>query len=84
MKTEISSQFVFDSNYVEINGSRMHYVDVGEGDPVLFLHGQLTSSYLWRNIIPHIQNEARCIAPDLIGMEESSNQTILNASAIYF
>ncbi|RSK29339.1 haloalkane dehalogenase [Bacillus sp. HMF5848] len=50
----------------------MAYVDVGEGDPVVFLHGNPTSSYLWRNVIPHVVNTGRCLAPDLIGMGFSS------------
>lgn len=54
----------------------MHYVDVGEGDPILFLHGNPTSSYLWRNIIPHLSTRARCIAPDLIGMGKSDHPDI--------
>jgi haloalkane dehalogenase len=49
----------------------MAYVDVGEGDTILFLHGNPTSSYLWRNIIPHLSDLARCLAPDLIGMGDS-------------
>jgi len=76
MDSEISSQFPFDSNFIEINGSNMHYVDVGRGDTILFLHGQPTSSYLWRNIIPHLQKTARCVAPDLIGMGKSDKPEI--------
>jgi haloalkane dehalogenase len=49
----------------------MSYVDVGEGDPIVFLHGNPTSSYLWRNIIPFLANHGRCLAPDLIGMGQS-------------
>ena len=49
----------------------MHYIDEGSGDPILFLHGNPASSYLWRNIIPHLTPYARCIAPDLIGMGKS-------------
>ena len=71
MSADISSDFPFESRFTEINGSNMHYIDVGEGEPILFLHGQPTSSYLWRNIIPHLQNNYRCIAPDLIGMGKS-------------
>ena len=48
------------------------YVDVGHGDPIVFLHGNPTSSYLWRNVLPHVQQLGRCIAVDLIGMGESS------------
>ena len=54
-----------------INGYHMSYVDEGTGDPILFLHGNPTSSYLWRNIIPHLTGLGRCVAPDLIGMGDS-------------
>ncbi len=54
----------------------MHYIDVGEGDPILFLHGNPTSSYLWRNIMPYLANNGRCIAPDLIGMGKSDKPNI--------
>jgi len=47
------------------------YVDTGRGDPVVFLHGNPTSSYLWRNVIPLVEPEARCLAPDLVGMGDS-------------
>jgi haloalkane dehalogenase len=50
----------------------LSYVDVGHGDPIVFLHGNPTSSYLWRNVIPHVQHLGRCIAPDLIGMGDST------------
>lgn len=73
---EISGRFPFGSNYVEVLGSRMHYVDEGSGEPVLFLHGNPTSSYLWRNIIPHLLPSNRCIAPDLIGMGKSDKPDI--------
>jgi len=56
---------------ISIRGLNMAYEEVGEGDPVLFLHGNPTSSYLWRNIIPHLSDSYRCIAPDLIGMGDS-------------
>jgi len=72
----ISSDFPFESKYLEVKGSKMHYVDVGEGDPILFLHGNPTSSYLWRNIIPYVQTKGRCIAPDLIGMGKSDKPDI--------
>jgi haloalkane dehalogenase len=51
--------------------TEMAYVDVGAGDPVVFLHGNPTSSYLWRNVIPHVEPAARCLAPDLVGMGDS-------------
>lgn len=58
--------------YCEVLGKRMAYVEQGEGDPIVFLHGNPTSSYLWRNIIPHVAHLGRCIAPDLIGMGDSA------------
>ncbi|MDE0407698.1 MAG: haloalkane dehalogenase, partial [Alphaproteobacteria bacterium] len=58
-------------SFVEVKGKRMAYVEMGEGDPVVFLHGNPTSSYLWRNIMPHVAGQARCLAPDLIGMGDS-------------
>ena len=76
MNTDISPKFPFESKFIEINGSNMHYIDVGEGETILFLHGQPTSSYLWRNIIPHLQTAGRCIAPDLIGMGKSDKPDI--------
>lgn len=57
--------------YKTVNGKRMAYHDVGTGDPVVFLHGNPTSSYLWRDIIPHVSGLTRCIAPDLIGQGDS-------------
>ncbi len=52
-------------------GREMAYVEVGRGDPIVFLHGNPTSSYLWRNVIPHLAERGRCLAPDLIGMGDS-------------
>lgn len=68
---EISADFPYRPNYIEVHGSRIHYVAEGSGDPILFLHGNPTSSYLWRNIIPHLTSQGRCIAPDLVGMGRS-------------
>jgi haloalkane dehalogenase len=56
---------------ISIKGKRMAYVEMGQGDPIVFLHGNPTSSYLWRNIMPHLATMGRCIAPDLIGMGDS-------------
>lgn len=68
---EISSEFPYEHQFIEILGSQMAYVDKGEGDPILFLHGQPTSSYLWRNIMPHVEGQGRIIAPDNIGFGRS-------------
>jgi haloalkane dehalogenase len=54
-----------------INGLKMAYIEVGHGDPIVFLHGNPTSSYIWRNILPHVEQLGRCIAPDLLGMGDS-------------
>lgn len=53
------------------NGRTMAYVEMGEGDPIIFQHGNPTSSYLWRNVMPHLADQGRCIAVDLIGMGDS-------------
>lgn len=72
----ISADFPYKPNYIEVHGSKMHYIDEGVGDPILFLHGNPTYSYLWRNIIPHLTALGRCIAPDLIGMGKSGKPDI--------
>lgn len=59
-------------NFTDVDGHTMAWVEAGEGDPIVFLHGNPTSSYLWRNIIPHVEDLGRCIAPDLIGMGDSA------------
>lgn len=59
----------------KIRGQTMAYIDVGEGDPIVLLHGNPTSSYLWRDVIPHLADLGRCIAPDLIGMGHSDKLT---------
>jgi haloalkane dehalogenase len=67
----ISAAFPYRKQRRRILGSDMAYVEVGEGDPIVLLHGNPTSSYLWRNVLPHLQSRGRCIAPDLIGMGDS-------------
>ena len=56
---------------VRVLDTEMAYVETGAGEPAVFLHGNPTSSYLWRNVIPHVEPVARCLAPDLIGMGDS-------------
>ena len=73
---QISAAFPYESKYVDVLGSRMHYIDVGKGEPILFLHGNPTSSYLWRNVIPYVQDHYRAIAVDLIGMGKSDKPDI--------
>ena len=67
----ISAEERYTKKRVEILGRTMAYVETGSGDPIVLLHGNPTSSYLWRNVIPHLESLGRCIAPDLIGMGDS-------------
>lgn len=67
----ISTDPRYERKFATVNGKRMAYVDEGEGDPIVFQHGNPTSSYLWRNIMPHCEGLGRLIACDLIGMGDS-------------
>jgi haloalkane dehalogenase len=67
----ISAEEIYTKKNASVLGYNMAYVDEGTGDPIVLLHGNPTSSYLWRNIIPHINGLGRCVAPDLIGMGDS-------------
>ncbi len=60
-----------EKKFIEVLGRQMAYVEMGTGDPIVFQHGNPTSSYLWRNIMPHCAHLGRCIAVDLIGMGDS-------------
>jgi len=64
----ISTDPRYERKFATVNGKRMAYVDEGEGDPIVFQHGNPTSSYLWRNIMPHCAGLGRLIACDLVGM----------------
>ena len=79
---EISADFPFESRFVEVNGQTIHYVEQGEGDPILFLHGNPTSSYLWRNILPYAAKQGRAIALDLIGMASPASLILPTALPI--
>ncbi|GAA3228756.1 haloalkane dehalogenase [Dactylosporangium siamense] len=67
----ISAAFPYQKQRRQVLGTEMAYVETGEGDPIVLLHGNPTSSYLWRNVLPHLEPHGRCIAPDLIGMGDS-------------
>ncbi|MEU6609559.1 haloalkane dehalogenase [Streptomyces shenzhenensis] len=67
----ISAAFPYQKQRRRVLGLEMAYVEIGEGDPIVLLHGNPTSSYLWRNVLPYLQPLGRCIAPDLIGMGDS-------------
>ena len=62
---------MFAKQYVDVDGARMAYVEQGSGNPIVFLHGNPTSSYLWRKVLPEVVDLGRCVAPDLIGMGDS-------------
>ena len=70
--------------FAKVFGSKMAYYQSGKGNSIVFLHGNPTSSYLWRNVIPHVEKLGRCIAPDLIGMGDSDKLTTTGASRYYF
>lgn len=74
--SRIPADFPYESHYATVLGAKMHYVEQGVGDPILFLHTVPTSGYVWRNIIPHLATLGRCIAPDLIGFGKSDKPDI--------
>lgn len=73
-----SSAFPFKNRYTTVAGHKIHYVEEGEGEPVLFLHGNPTSSYVWRNVLPALaaRSGQRCIALDLLGFGKSDKPDI--------
>ena len=69
--TDISPRMPYDKAFVEVNGQNMAYAEHGTVDPIVFLHGNATSSYMWRNIMPHLEGLGRLIALDNIGQGDS-------------
>jgi haloalkane dehalogenase len=67
----ISAKMPYEKKHQQVNAKNIAYVEVGEGDPIVLLHGNPTSSYLWRNVIPELAGKGRVIAPDLIGQGDS-------------
>ena len=67
----ISSADPYALQSVDVLGTQISYAEAGAGDPIVFLHGNPTSSYLWRNVMPHLEGHGRCLAPDLVGMGRS-------------
>jgi haloalkane dehalogenase len=67
----ISAEFPYEKKRLPVLSHNMAYVEVGQGDPIVLLHGNPASSYLWRNVLPYLEPLGRCIAPDLIGMGDS-------------
>lgn len=70
--SEEAASWQSQKKFANVHGQKMAYHEAGSGRPIVFLHGNPTSSYLWRNIIPHVAHLGRCIAPDLIGMGDSA------------
>ena len=71
--------FPFESSYAEVDGLRLAYLDEGEGQPVVFFHGEPTWSFLWRKVIPPVRDAGyRCIAPDYAGFGRSDKPTDLD------
>ena len=77
----ISTEDLSYRKYVDVLDTSMAYVDVGTGDPIVFLHGNPTPSYLWRNIIPHLLPFGRCLAPNFVGMGRDEGKLIRAAAA---
>ncbi len=73
---DITEKFKYESKFKKIGNDAIHYIDVGSGDPILFLHGIPMSSYSWRNIIPHLSDSTRCIAIDFMGFGKSDKPKI--------
>ena len=73
---DLLAELPYTYQFVDILQSKMAYIEQGQGDPILFIHGVPTSSYLWRNVIPHVATVGRCIAPDLIGFGQSGKPDI--------
>ena len=73
MSTEAIKQVLATRKFTKVLDTRMSYLDTGNHKEtvVLFLHGNPTAAYLWRAVIPHVQGQARCLAPDLVGMGHS-------------
>jgi haloalkane dehalogenase len=71
MSKPISAADAYERHRIAFLETEISYVDTGAGEPVVFLHGNPTSSYLWRNVIPHVEGVGRCLAPDLVGMGDS-------------
>lgn len=71
MSKPTSAADAYERHRIAFLETEISYVDTGAGEPVVFLHGNPTSSYLWRNVIPHVEGLGRCLAPDLVGMGDS-------------
>ena len=73
----------FEKHFKVVNGKRLGYIEEGHGDPIVLLHGNPTSSYLWRNVIPELTASGRVIAPDLIGQGDSEKLSVSEGPGRY-
>ncbi len=73
---EFSAEFPYESKFIDVRGSKIHYIDEGEGDTFLFLHGNPTSSYLWRNVMRYVKPHGRIVAVDNIGFGKSDKPDV--------
>jgi haloalkane dehalogenase len=73
---EFSAEFPYESKFIDVLGSKMHYIDEGEGDTFLFLHGNPTSSYLWRNVMRYVKPHGRIVAVDNVGFGKSDKPDV--------
>lgn len=81
---EVSETLTIEKKSIEVLGNNMTYLELGEGEPVVFVHGNPSSSYLWRNVLPHVQDNSRAIAVDLIGMGGSDKPDIAYSFADHY
>lgn len=77
----VSQYVVYPKKFKLIEGKKMAYIDIGQGYPIVFLHGNPTSSYLWRDVMPYMEGKARLVAPDLIGMGDSEKLDNVDANS---
>lgn len=78
------TEFRKKKKFAKVFASKMAYYQTGKGNPIVFLHGNPTSSFLWRNVIPHVEKFGKCLAPDLIGMGDSDKLNPSDATRYHF
>ena len=79
----LSETMPYEKKFATVNGKQIAYVEEGSGDPIVLLHGNPTSSFLWRNVVPELVNSGRVIVPDLIGQGDSEKLPASEGAARY-
>ncbi len=82
-QAKLSTDFSYPSQYIDVQGGRIHYIEQGKGDPIIFLSGMPGSSYLWRNVISHLSRLGRCIALDFFAFAEADVEYTLENQRQY-